>query len=121
MIVLGIDPGFYEAASLDGATRWQEIRLITIPLLKPTLLMMLILNMGQIFRSDFGLFYQVPKQQGILFEWTDIINTFTYRALLDGDLAKSAAVNIFQSVIGLILVIGTNMIVKKISPENSMF
>ena len=68
-----------------------------------------------------GLFYQVPKNQGILYETTDIINTYTYRAMLAGTLEKSAAVGLFQSLIGLILVLGTNAIVRKISPEHSMF
>ena len=76
---------------------------------------------GGIFGGDFGLFYQVPKNQGILYETTDIINTYTYRAMLAGTLEKSAAVGLFQSLIGLILVLGTNAIVRKISPEHSMF
>lgn len=119
--LIGLDPTQLEAAEIDGANRVQQIVHVILPHMLPMMITLTILNIGHIMGGDIGLFYQVPKRQGILFEWTDIINTYTYRALIDGNLEKSAAVNIFQSVIGLILVIGTNMIVKKISPENSMF
>ena len=119
--LIGLDPTLMEAAEIDGANRVQQIRHVILPHMLPMMITLTILNIGHVMGGDIGLFYQVPKMQGILFEWTDIINTFTYRALIDGNLEKSAAVGIFQSVIGLILVIGTNMIVKKISPENSMF
>ena len=119
--LIGLDPTLMEAAEIDGANRAQQIRHVILPHMLPMMITLTILNIGHIMGGDIGLFYQVPKKQGILFEWTDIINTYTYRALIDGELEKSAAVGIFQSVIGLILVIGTNMIVKRISPENSMF
>ena len=119
--LIGLDPTLMEAAEIDGANRVQQIRHVILPHMLPMMITLTILNIGHVMGGDIGLFYQVPKKQGILFEWTDIINTYTYRALIDGALEKSAAVGIFQSIIGLILVIGTNMIVKKISPENSMF
>ena len=119
--LIGLDPTLMEAAEIDGANRVQQIRHVILPHMLPMMITLTILNIGHVMGGDIGLFYQVPKKQGILFEWTDIINTFTYRALIDGELEKSAAVGIFQSIIGLILVIGTNMVVKKISPENSMF
>ena len=120
--LLGIDPGFYEAASLDGATRWQEIRLITIPLLKPTLLMMLILNMRQIFRSDFGLFYQVPMMQSALFPVTQTIDTYVYRALLKlNDVGMSSAASFVQSVVGFAFIVIANRIVRKIDANSSLF
>ena len=119
--LIGLDPTQLEAAEIDGANRVQQIIHVILPHMLPMMITLTILNIGHVMGGDIGLFYQVPKMQGILFEWTDIINTYTYRSLLDGTLEKSAAVGIFQSVIGLILVIGTNMIVKKISPENSMF
>ena len=92
-----------------------------IPSLVPIMVIMTILGIGGLFSGDMGLFYQVPKDQGLLYETTDIINTYTYRALLGGSLAKSAAVGLFQSVVGLFLVLGTNTIVRKVSPEHSMF
>lgn len=117
----GIDPSLLEAAELDGATTLQKAWYVEIPELIPIMIMMTILGIGGLFSGDVGLFYQIPRNSGLLFETTDIINTYTYRALLSGSLAKSAAVGIFQSVVGLILVISTNAIVRKVSPENSMF
>ena len=117
----GIDASLFEAATIDGATCWQKAWYIMIPSLVPIMVIMTILGIGGLFSGDMGLFYQVPKDQGLLYETTDIINTYTYRALLGGSLAKSAAVGLFQSVVGLFLVLGTNTIVRKVSPEHSMF
>lgn len=119
--LISLDPTQMEAAEIDGANRVQQIIHVILPHMLPMMITLTILNIGHIMGGDIGLFNQVPKNQGVLFETTDIINTYTYRALLDGSLEKSAAIGIFQSVVGLILVMGTNMIVKKISPENSMF
>lgn len=116
-----IDPSLLEAAELDGASTLQKAWYVEIPELVPIMVMMTILGIGGLFSGDIGLFYQVPKNSGLLFETTDIINTYTYRALLSGDLAKSAAVGLFQSIVGLVLVLSTNAIVRKVSPENSMF
>lgn len=119
--LIGLDPTLMEAAEIDGANRVQQIRHVILPHMLPMMITLTILGIGHVMGGDIGLFYQVPKMQGVLFEWTDILNTYTYRALLDGALEKSAAVNIFQSVIGFILVIGTNVLVKKVSPENGVF
>lgn len=120
--ILGIDPAYYEAARLDGASKWQQHKLITIPLLKPTIIMLFILNLGQIFRSDFGLFYQVPMNQGKLFSVTQTIDTYVYRALISsGGIGRSAAAGFFQSVVGFALVMGANALVRRISRENAMF
>ena len=116
-----IDPSLLEAAELDGASTLQKAWYVEIPELIPIMVMMTILGIGGLFSGDMGLFYQVPRNSGLLFETTDIINTYTYRALLNGDLAKSAAVGLFQSIVGLVLVVSTNAIVRKVSPENSMF
>ena len=119
--LVGIDEGLFEAAAIDGANTWQKCWHIAIPSLIPIMTMMTILGIGGLFSGDMGLFYNVPQDQGILYPATDIINTYTYRALLGGSLEKSAAVNLFQSVIGLILVVSANAITKKVSPENSIF
>lgn len=117
----GMDPTLLEAAELDGANTLQKTWHVLIPTLVPIMVMMTILGIGGLFSGDMGLFYQIPRDSGVLYETTDIINTYTYRALLNGSLEKSAAVGLFQSVVGLILVVGTNAIVRKVSPENSMF
>ena len=120
--ILGIDPSLYEAATLDGATRWQQHRKITIPLLKPMLIMMFILNLGQIFRSDFGLFYQVPMSQGALFPVTQTIDTYVYRALLKtNSVAMSSAASFIQSVVGFIFIVTANKIVSKFDKNSSLF
>ncbi|HAL74586.1 MAG TPA: sugar ABC transporter permease [Clostridiales bacterium] len=120
--IVGIDRSFYEAAEVDGATKWQQIRKITLPLLKPTIIMLLILQMGQIFRSDFGLFYQVPMNQGALFSATQTIDTYVYRALLvNNDVRMSSAASFIQSVVGFAFIVVANMIVKKVDRKSSLF
>lgn len=120
--ILGIDASYYEAAALDGASVWQRIKLITLPLIKPTILMMLILSVGRMFYSDFGLFYQVPQNSGALYPVTNVIDTYVYRALLQlGDIGMSSAAGVYQSVVGCILVIAANAIVKKNSEESAIF
>ena len=119
--LMSLDESLLEAAVIDGANRRQQIFHVIIPHLVPIMVITTILGMGSIFGGDFGLFYQIPKDQGLLYSTTDIISTYTYRAMLSGSLEKSAAVGLFQSVVGLIMVVTTNAIVKKISPENSLF
>lgn len=120
--LLGIDPSLYEAATLDGATRWQQHKNITLPLLKPMLIMMFILNLGNIFRSDFGLFYQVPMNQGALFPVTQTIDTYVYRALLKlNDVGMSSAASFIQSVVGFIFIVAANKIVSKADKSSALF
>ena len=119
--LVGIDSTLFEAASIDGAGTIQKCWHIAIPSLIPVICMMLILGIGGLFSGDMGLFYNVPKDQGTLYATTDIIATYTYRSLLNGALDKSTAVGLFQSVTGMILVLVSNGIIRKISPENSMF
>lgn len=119
--LMGLDEALLEAAALDGANKWQQTWHVVIPHLIPVMVITTILAIGHLFSGDFGLFYQVPKDVGLLYSTTDIINTYTFRALRDGALEKSTAVGLFQSLTGLILVTGTNAIVRKISPENSLF
>lgn len=120
--IVGISNEYYEAANLDGATRWQQIRYITLPLLKPTVITMTILGLGSIFRSDFGLFYQVTLNQGALIPTTQTIDTYVFRGLMElGNLGMSAAAGFFQSVVGFITVISANAVIKKISQDNALF
>jgi len=120
--ILGIDRGIYESAAIDGAGKWMQIRKITIPLLKPTVIMMTLLAVGRIFYSDFGLFYQVPQNQGALFAVTNTIDTYVYRGLLElGNMSMSSAAGLYQSIVGFLLILGANLLVKKIEPESALF
>lgn len=119
--LMSMDNTLVEAAEVDGANRIQQICHVVIPHLVPIMVITTILAIGGLFSSSLELFYQIPKNQGLLYSTTDTINTYVYRALLEGSLEKSTAINLFQSVIGFILVVGANAVVKKISPENSLF
>ena len=117
-----IDPGLYEAASLDGANRRKSFMNITLPCLVPTIITLTILSVGKIFNSDFGLFYQVPMNSGALIDVTQTIDTYVYRGLLNtANMGMSAAACFYQSVVGFVLVMITNAIVRKTSSENAMF
>ena len=119
--LMAVDESLFEAASLDGANKWQQIRHISIPSLLPLVTILIINNMGSIFRGDFGLFYQVPRDVGALYPATDIIDTYVYRGLRTGDVGITSAVGFFQSFVGLFMVVGTNAVIRKIEPENAMF
>ena len=120
--ILGMDRAFYEAAAVDGASKWQQIRHITIPLLKGTVIMMTILSIGRIFYSDFGLFYQVTRNSGSLYAMTSTIDTYVFRGLLEqGNINMSAAAGFYQSIVGFILVLATNLIARKKAPESALF
>lgn len=120
--IVGISKDYYEAAVVDGATKWQQIKNITLPLLKPTVITLLILSVGHIFNSDFGLFYQVTKNTGTLYDVTQTIDVYVYNALMKrSDYGMSSAASVFQSVVGLGLVLLTNAIVRKKSRENALF
>lgn len=118
----GIDTQFYEAATIDGATKWQQVRYITIPLLVPVMVTMTLLAVGRIFYSDFGLFFQLPMQSGTLRPATSVIDTYVYTSLITmGDIGMSSAAGLYQSVVGFILVLCSNLAVRKISPDNALF
>lgn len=120
--ITGINPDVYESASIDGASRWHKIRFITLPLLKPTIILMLLLAMGGIFYGDFGMIYALVGRNVALYPTTDVIDTYVYRALMDlGDMSMAAAVGFFQSLIGFILVVIVNSLAKKFSPESALF
>ena len=120
--LMGFDRSFYESAQIDGATKLQQIRYITLPLLKPTIIMLTLMAIGRIFYSDFGLFYQVPMNQGALYATTNTIDTYVYRGLLQlGNISMSAAAGVYQSIVGFILVLGANLLVRKIDKDSALF
>ena len=120
--ISGIDPALYEAAKVDGAGKMQQIFHITLPALKPTVITILLLNIGRIFYSNFGLFYQIPMNSGSLFDVTNTIDTYVYRALMSiGNIGMASAAGFFQSIVGFVLVFTSNWIVRKTSSENAMF
>lgn len=120
--IAGIDRSYYEAAMIDGATKLQQIRFITLPLLKPLMIILTILSLGGIFRSDFGLFFQIPKDSGALYAVTNVIDTFVYNSLINtGDIGMSTAAGLYQSVVGLILVLLANYTVRKIEKDYAVF
>lgn len=120
--ISGIDKGIFEAARIDGATKIKQIFHITLPLLKPTVVILTLMSVGRIFYSDFGLFYQVPMNSGALYDVTQTIDTYVYHGLMElNDVGMSAAAGLYQSVIGFILVVTTNAIVRKVDNENALF
>lgn len=120
--ICGIDKTYYEAAVLDGATKWQQIKYITIPLLKPMITILLIMAVGGIFKADFGLFYQLPMNSGPLYPVTNVLDTYIFRALqTNGEIGMSSAAALFQSVVGFIMIMGANKLVSKIDSDNALF
>lgn len=120
--VVGIDKTYYEAAVIDGATKWQQIRHVTLSSLKPTIITLVLMSVGRIFYSDFGLFYQVPMNSGALIDVTNTIDTYVYRGLTTlNNLGMSAAAGFYQSIIGFALVLAANLIVRRFSRENALF
>ncbi len=120
--ITGIDPNCFEAAALDGASRWQTVRHIMIPLISPVIIIQVMLLIGRIFYSEFGLFFQVPQNMGPLYPTTDVIDTYVYRTLVNaGDIGMSAAAGLYQSAVGFVIVLGSNLIVRRLDPEKSLF
>ena len=110
--LVGFDRTYYEAAMVDGATTWQQISRITLPLLKPVIITLTLFSVGRIFYSDFGLFYQVPMNSGMLYETTSTIDTYVYRGLLeDNNIGRASAATFIQSIMGFILVLVANLTV----------
>ncbi len=117
--IIGIDETYFEAARIDGATRWQQVWYITLQCLKPTIITLTLLR---VFYSDFGLFYQVPMDSGPLLNATNTIDTYVYRALLTlNDVGRSSAAGFMQSVMGFIVVFSANLLVNKIDKDNALF
>lgn len=120
--ITGLDHTYYEAAMIDGASKWQQIKAVTIPLLKPTIIIMGIMAIGGIIKSDFGLFYQATKNAAALYPTTMTLDVYIFNALTqNNNINMSAAASFFQSIVGFVTIILANGIVRKIEPENSFF
>ena len=120
--LLGIDRSYYESAMIDGAGKIKQFFYITLPLLKPTIIMLTLMAVGRIFYSDFGLFYQVPMNQGALYATTTTLDTYGYRGLVQlGNISISSAAGLYQSTVGFILVLGANLLVRRIDRDSALF
>lgn len=120
--IVGISADYFEAAKIDGATKWKQIKYITLPLLKPTMITLFILAIGQVFRSDFGLFYQIPRNSGPLYSVTRTLDVYVYQALMqNSDYAMSSAASLYQSVVGFVLIIAANYVVRRHHKESALF
>ena len=121
-VLAGIDTALYEAAEIDGANKWQQIIHITLPSLIPMITVMLLLSVGNIMRSDTGLFYQVTRNSGTLYDTTQVIDSYVLNAIFkNSNFGFTAATSFFQSVVGLLLMLFANTMVRKIEPENALF
>ena len=120
--LMGMDTTLHEAAAIDGASKFQRIQYICIPHLTPTIVMMCLLLLGKIFYADFGMFYFLPRNSGILYSATDVIDTYVFRMLrVNGNIGMSSAVGLYQSLMGFILVLSTNLIIKRINKDYALF
>ena len=120
--ITGIDQTQYEAAAIDGASKWQQILHVTLPNLRTMIAILFILNVGKIFNADFGLFWNVPMQNGALFSVTQVIDTYIYRVLMNtGHIGQSTAAGLLQNIVGFICIIGANAVVKNIDSDSTLF
>jgi len=120
--IASIDPQLYEAIRIDGASRIHEIRYITIPHLKPTICILVLLQIGRIFSGNFQLIYSIVGNNGVLFPTTDIIDTYVFRGLMiNGTYGESTAIGLYQSVMGLIVVLISNKLAKRVDESYALF
>ncbi len=120
--ITGIDNSLYESAVIDGASIFKQVTGITLPLLRPIISIMFILNIGHIFSSDFGLFYHVTRDSNSIREVTQTIDVYVYKALMeDANYGYSSATSLLQNTLGCILIVITNLVVKKIDPNSGLF
>ena len=119
--ISAIDPNLYDSAMMDGATLFQRVKYITLPQLRPVILILFLLNLGNILNTDFGLFYQVTRNSGAILSATETIDVYIYKALMEQtNYGYSAAASLLQNMIGCMLLIGANMIIKRVRPEDSI-
>ncbi|WP_248924430.1 ABC transporter permease [Paenibacillus hamazuiensis] len=120
--IMSFDRSFYEAAAVDGATTWQMRLYVTVPMLFPLVIILFLINMGNIFHAEFGLFYMVTQDSGVLYSTTDVIDTYVYRSLrVIGDIGMASAVGLYQAVVGFVLILSVNLLIRKYSAENALF
>ena len=120
--ITGIDSTQYEAAAVDGATKWQQVWHVTLPNIRTMIVILLILNVGKIFNADFGLFYNVPQNSGSLYPVTQVVDTYVYRAYANThNIGMSSAAGFLQSAVGLVCIVTANAIVRRIDPDSSLF
>jgi len=120
--LIGISPEYYEAARIDGAGKLKQIFYISLPMIKNVIIVLCVINVGKIMHADFGLFYNLPMNSSVLYSATDVLDTYVYRALITmNDIGMSSAASFYQAVVGFVLVVVTNLIVKKIDPESGLF
>ncbi len=121
-VLAGIDPQLYEAADIDGANKWQQIKHVTLPSLIPMITVMLLLSVGSIMHSDTGLFYQVTRNSGTLYSTTQVIDSYILNSIFhNSNFGFTAAATFFQSIVGTVLILASNAAVKKVSPDNALF
>ena len=120
--ITGIDPQIMEAAEIDGATRWNRLRYMTLPILRPTIVLMTLFSVGKIFYGDFGMIYAIIGDNGMLYSTTDVIDTYVYRAMRTlGQYGLSTAISMMQSVLGFGLVMVANGVARKLEPDSAIF
>jgi putative aldouronate transport system permease protein len=120
--ITGIDRTLYEAAAVDGATKWQQIRHVLLPNLRTMIIILFILNIGKIFNADFGLFYNVPLNSGSLYPTTQVIDTYVYRSYMNtGSVGMSSAAGLLQNVVGFLCILIANGVVRKVEPDSALF
>jgi putative aldouronate transport system permease protein len=120
--IVGFEKSYFEAAAVDGASRFQQIIKITLPMLKPIVIVLTLLKIGRIMNADFGLFYNVTRNSGVLYDATNVIDTYVFRALRQsGDIGMASAAGFYQAIVGFIMVVTANYVVNKIDSENALF
>lgn len=120
--IAGFSTEYYEAAVIDGASKFMQIIYITIPLLTPTVMILTLLSIGRIFFGDFGMIYGLVGDNAMLFPTTDVIDTYVYRALRQmSDFGMAGAVGLYQSVMGFILVVISNYVARKYQSDGALF
>lgn len=123
--IAGINSDYYEAAELDGASKWQQVKYITLPMLRPIIIILSLLWVGNLFRGGLGDwmgFMNITNNASLLYPATDVVDTYVFRALKQMfDYGMSTAVGLYQSVIGFVLVLVSNAIIRKIDPDSALF